>query len=265
MKAKILVIDDEPEITEVVKVRLEANGYEVIIAGNGLEGLEKLKKISPQLIILDLLMPKMGGIEFYQHICDSNLTLKYPVLVLTARTNMEQLFREFNVNGFIQKPFKGEQLLAEVRTILREENKKKIFRTPREIVIVDYDADELTRICALFTAHPYKVMAMGEGAAAIEKIADHLPDLALIQLGLRDLAGDLVILRLQQLTKTSHIPCVLYTRDNDEHDKAVMENFGNKSGVWVIKEYEKPKDLLTAVNKIFEEIELKELKERGLA
>ena len=199
MKAKILVIDDEPEIVEVVKVRLEANQYEVITANNGLEGLEKLKKINPDLIVLDLNMPKMGGVEFYQHICDSNSMLKYPVLVLTARVNMEKLFREFHVNGFIQKPFKGEQLLDEVRTILREEARKRIFRTPREITIVENDADELSRISSLFTANHYKVTAVGDGATAIDKISNSLPDVALIQLGLNDIAGDLVILRLQQM------------------------------------------------------------------
>ncbi len=264
MKGTILVVDDEPAIVEVIKVRLEAQQYEVFSAHNGVEGLEKLKKINPDLIILDLNMPKMGGIEFYQRICDSNSKLKYPVLVLTARANMEQLFREFNVNGFLHKPFKGEQLLDEVRTILREEDRKRIFRTPREITIVENDTDELSKISSLFTANNYKVMAVGDGATAIEKISNDLPDLALIQLGLSDIAGDLVILRLGQLSKTKHIPCVLYVRNNYKHDKTVIENFGSKLGVHVIKEYDNPQDLLTVVNKFFQEIEQKELKRRGL-
>jgi len=264
MKAKILVIDDEPEIVEIVKVRLEANQYEVITAHNGLEGLEKLKKISPDLIILDLYMPKMGGVEFYQHICDSKLKLKYPVLVLTARINMEKLFREFNVNGFLHKPFKGERLLEEVRTILCQEVRKRIFKTPREIAIVENNADELSRISSLFTADNYKVMGFGDGATAIEKISNDLPDLALIQLGLSDIAGDLVILRLGQMAKTKHIPCVLYLHDNDKHDKAVIDHFSGKTGVWVIKEYDKPEELLMAVNKILGEIEQKELEHRGV-
>jgi DNA-binding response OmpR family regulator len=264
MKSKILVIDDETGITEVIKVRLEANDYEVFVAGNGLEALEKLKHIQPDLIILDLHMPKMGGIEFYQHICDSKFNLKYPVLVLTARTNMEKLFREFHVNGFIQKPFKGEQLLDEVRTILREEERKRIFRTPREIAIVENDMNELSKISSLFTSNNYKVTPFSDGTTAIEMISNDLPDLVLIELSLSDIAGDLVILRLQQLSKTKHIPCVLYLHDNDKHDKAVIDNLGNKTGVWVIKEYDKPEDLLTAVNKIFMEIEQKELSNKGL-
>ena len=264
LKGKILVVDDEPDIVEIIKVRLEADHYEVTGARNGLEALEKLKKMNPHLIILDLNMPKMGGVEFYQHICDSNAVPKYPVLVLTARVNMEQLFREFHVNGFLHKPFKGEQLLEEVRTILCEETKKRIFRTPRQITIAENNVDELSKISSLFTANHYKVMAVEYGATAIEKISNDLPDLALIQLGLRDIAGDLVILRLTQMSKTRNVPCVLYIHENYEHDKAVIENFGHKHGVRVIKEYDKPEDLLMAVNKIFGEIEQQELKHRGL-
>jgi CheY-like chemotaxis protein len=265
MKSKILVIDDEPAILEIIQLRLEAADYEVTCAHHGLEALEKLKNMKPDLIILDLNMPKMGGIEFYQHICDSNSVPKFPVLVLTARANMERLFREFHVNGFIHKPFKGEQLLDEVRTILCEETKKRIFRTPRLITIVEDNADELSKIASLFKANHYEVTAAEDGAGAIEKISNDLPDLALIQLGLRDIPGDLVILRLSQMSKTRRIPFVLYIHENYEHDREVIKNFGDKSGVRVIKEYDDPKDLLMAVNKIFGDIEQEELKHRGLA
>jgi DNA-binding response OmpR family regulator len=263
-KKSILIIEDEEEVAELVANRLNGNGYNSICAHNGLEGLEKLRKIKPDLIILDLNMPKMGGIEFYQHICDTNSILKYPVLVLTARANMEQLFRGFNVNGFLHKPFKGEQLLDEVRAILREEDRKRIFRTPREIIIVDNNVDELSKISSLFTSHNYKVVTVGNGTTAIEKISKDLPDLALIQLGLNDIAGDLVILRLQQITKTKHIPCILYLNGNVEHHKAVLKRFGDKSGVRVIKEYHNPEDLMMAVDEVFLEIEQKELEYRGL-
>jgi len=264
-KKSILIIEDEKDVAELVANRLNANGYDSICAYNGLEGLEKLKKLNPNLIILDLNMPKMGGIEFYQHICDSKAILKYPVLVLTARGNMEQLFRGFNVNGFLSKPFKGEQLLDEVRAILSEEDRKRILKSPREIAIVENNVVELFKVSSLFTAHHYKVIALGDGTSAIEMISNDLPDLALIQLGLGDISGDLVILRLQQIAKTKHIPCILYLHKNDEHAKVVIDKFGDKSGVRVIKEYENPQDLLMAVNKVFQEIELKELEHSRLA
>lgn len=87
----ILVIDDESDLREMVQYQFQARGFEVISAANGLEGLDRLKEVTPDLIILDMNMPKMGGLEFYQKICDQNARPKYPVLVLTARANLDQL------------------------------------------------------------------------------------------------------------------------------------------------------------------------------
>ena len=83
-KKLILAIDDEPDLLEMEKFQFEAKGYKVETANDGLEGLEKLKTIKPDLIILDLNMPRMGGVEFYQKICDEKNMPRYPVLILTA-------------------------------------------------------------------------------------------------------------------------------------------------------------------------------------
>src|ERR1039458_9621785 len=98
--AKILVIDDEEDLRENLKYVLEKNGYVVKLASDGIKGLEVLESYSPDLIILDLNMPHMGGIEFYQKICVRDLPI-YPVFVLTARANMEKFFKDFNVDGFM--------------------------------------------------------------------------------------------------------------------------------------------------------------------
>ena len=115
----ILVIDDEMDLQEMVKFALMTQGYRIETASNGLEGLDKLKTLTPHLIILDLNMPKMGGLEFYQNICDERDQSLYPVLVLTARANMEELLKDFNIDGFMAKPFELDELLKEVDTILK--------------------------------------------------------------------------------------------------------------------------------------------------
>jgi DNA-binding response OmpR family regulator len=116
----ILLIDDEINLQTMVKITLQTKQYNVVLANNGLEGLEQLKTVKPDLIILDMNMPKMGGVEFYQKICDKNGRPQYPVLVLTARANMEQLFKQFNIDGFMAKPFEIDQLLNEVDTIIKK-------------------------------------------------------------------------------------------------------------------------------------------------
>ena len=124
--AKILIIDDEEFLRENLKYVFERKGHEVVLAGDGIQGLKALEICAPDLIILDLNMPNMGGIEFFQHICEGD-RLKYPVLVLTARANMDQLykefkveqfFRDFNVDGVMSKPFELQVLVEQVAAII---------------------------------------------------------------------------------------------------------------------------------------------------
>ncbi len=116
----ILLIDDDIDLQQLTKITLKARGYIVETANNGLEGLSKLEIIKPDLIILDMNMPKLGGLGFYQKICNGHDRPLYPVLVLTARTNLEQLLLQMNIDGFIAKPFEIDELLSKVDAIIKK-------------------------------------------------------------------------------------------------------------------------------------------------
>ena len=118
----ILVIDDEPDLREMIQYQLQKSGFEVHTAINGADALKKLKTIKPHLIILDMNMPEMGGKEFFKKICDKNDTPQYPILVLTAAVSIESLFQDFNVNGYVAKPFTIEELMRAVKVILDSES-----------------------------------------------------------------------------------------------------------------------------------------------
>ena len=116
----ILLIDDEVNLQQLIKIALKSKNYHVETANNGLEGLAKLETIQPDLIILDMNMPKMRGLEFYQRICDDTKCPRYPILMLTARANVEPVFKQLNIAGFISKPFEIADLLNEVETIIKK-------------------------------------------------------------------------------------------------------------------------------------------------
>jgi len=120
----ILVIDDEKDILDMLQFQLEANGFKVTTAHNGEEGLEILKNIEPDLIVLDLNMPKMDGIEFYKQISDADHSTPYPVILLTAQNSIEGLFEEFNVEAYIAKPLDIDHLIHTAQMILRRNQKK---------------------------------------------------------------------------------------------------------------------------------------------
>lgn len=118
-KRTILLVDDEKDLIEPIGDRIEATTeYKVIMAFDGQEALDKLKKTKPDLIILDMHMPKMSGIEFYNRICDPGGVPKYPVMVLTASDNFKHLFKGLNVDSFMAKPFKLDKLLSEIEKVM---------------------------------------------------------------------------------------------------------------------------------------------------
>lgn len=261
---KVLVIEDEEIVAESIVKKLKANGYKAFSASDGKEGLSMLDKIKPDLIVLDINMPNMGGIEFYQHICDEKSNPKYPILVQTGRSNMEQLFKDFNVAGFIQKPFTPEQLIDEVKAVLRQEFRKRSSDEPKLIYLVENNAEVAEQLSTLLKENQYEVEVFNDSITAIKEISINRPDMALIQLGMTGIPGDVIVFRLQQMERTKDVVSVLYAHQNYEHHKIVIDQLGEKSGVRLLHEYSKPEEILQIVNKVFNELEEEVLMRKGL-
>ncbi len=113
-KKKILIIDDEPNIVKMVEVRLKANNYDVVVASDGTQGMEKAKKEHPDLIILDVMMPGMDGFQFFKTIRKDPAQAGIPILMLTARGAMKDTFEMLGAEEFITKPFESEDLLLKI-------------------------------------------------------------------------------------------------------------------------------------------------------
>ena len=112
------MVDDEPTLIKMVKTGLEAHDYNVITASNGKEGLEKVKSENPDLILLDVMMPNVDGYTFVREIKASEEFKTIPIIVQTAKTEMEELFKIEGVSDFIVKPYKTENILEMVRKYL---------------------------------------------------------------------------------------------------------------------------------------------------
>lgn len=121
-KPLILVVDDEPHITHVVSLKLRHAGYDVITAADGEEGFEVACDQKPTLIITDLQMPYMTGVEMCRKLQESPATADIPVLVLTARGyNLSPDDNDVtSIRGMISKPFSPREILERVSAIIRE-------------------------------------------------------------------------------------------------------------------------------------------------
>ncbi len=122
MPKKILVVDDEELLVKMVGLRLKANGYEVISACDGKEGLAKAKEESPDLIILDVMMPGMDGYKVCGLLKKDTRFAKIPVIMFTAKAQVDdkKIGEEVGANAYITKPFDPQVLLAKIKELLGE-------------------------------------------------------------------------------------------------------------------------------------------------
>jgi len=123
MKRKILVVDDEVAIVRVLKDRLEMEGFEVLTAYDGSEGVEIARKEQPDLIIMDITMPNMDGLNAAKLLRESPETAHIPIVMLTARgqESDEQAGYQAGAVRYFTKPFSTRQLVREIRSILGED------------------------------------------------------------------------------------------------------------------------------------------------
>ncbi|MDE1920026.1 MAG: response regulator [Candidatus Omnitrophica bacterium] len=254
-KKNILILEDEKDIARIYAKCLNDKGYNAEFGFNGLEGLEKLRNFTPHLILLDVNMPGMGGLEFYQRICGADGRPKYPVLVLTARADLETLFRDFQVDGILIKPFAASQLFKEVDIILNKHHWEKTDGGGRKVTIVEDIFESARKIKGVFADGGYKTEVADSGMAAIEMMMNDPPDLAVVKLGLFDMPGEKVIARLQQIARTRRTSVLLYIPYSNANDKSAMESIAAAMGIRHRLAYDTPVDLLKAANGIFQGLE----------
>lgn len=122
-KKRIMLVDDEKNLVEAITYRLEANGYEVIPAYDGQEALDKAKKEKPDLIILDLMLPKMDGYKVCGMLKFNEKYKHIPIIMFTARAQETDMKMgvEVGADAYITKPFEPQVLLDKIKELIERE------------------------------------------------------------------------------------------------------------------------------------------------
>jgi two-component system, OmpR family, response regulator len=159
---RVLVVDDEPNIADVIRMALTFQGFAVKTAGTGQEALAAVATFRPDLIVLDIMLPDMEGFEVARRLGPQRA--RVPIIFLTARDATEDKIRGLTLGGddYVTKPFSLEELVARIRSILRRaglaepESSRLVF----EDVELDEDAHEVTRAGAIvdLTATEYRLL-----------------------------------------------------------------------------------------------------------
>ncbi|MFQ5680462.1 MAG: PleD family two-component system response regulator [Candidatus Omnitrophota bacterium] len=122
MDKKILVVDDDPELLKLVALRLKVNGYKLITAGNGCDGLKKAELETPDLIILDIKMAQMDGYTMLRKLKSEPSTSNIPIVVLTSYDQMKDLFEMEGISDYILKPFDEQDFLLRISRAMQNKN-----------------------------------------------------------------------------------------------------------------------------------------------
>lgn len=182
-KATILAVDDEPHVLKLIKANLESSGYKVLLAGDGELAVEIVEREMPDLVILDLMLPKMDGYAVCRRVREFSVV---PIIMLTARSSQVDLVHGFEVGAddYLTKPFAVTELLMRVQAVLRrskwpeEIRNRQGFRTgPIEIdfaqhrVTVDGEPVKLTpteyRLLAYLASNANRVIMHRELLRAV--------------------------------------------------------------------------------------------------
>lgn len=145
MAYKILAVDDEKHIVRLVQINLQKEGYDVVTASNGREALEQVEREKPDLVIMDVMMPEMGGFEALQEMKANEATSTIPVIMLTAKAQDADVFEGWKSGAdlYLTKPFNPQELLTFVKRILQDKSNSKEDGSYRLDESNSYDINEV--------------------------------------------------------------------------------------------------------------------------
>jgi two-component system alkaline phosphatase synthesis response regulator PhoP len=209
----ILIVDDDPDILEGIKAVLETQPYRLKTARDGQQCLELIETDSPDLLILDLLMPRLDGFAVIKELRRSPKYAHLSIIVLT--TVIEDASRrryeletglEMDVQDYIEKPVAPAELLQRVKAILEQPY----------VLVVDDDPDILESIINVLKSRPYRLQTARDGHQCVEMIGKRIPDLLLLDLLMPKMDGFAVIRELRRNPWYAELPIIVLT--------AVMED-----------------------------------------
>jgi len=210
-KKKILIIDDEQTQRVLLSRIFEGAGHAVMQAEDGQKGLQMTRDIKPDLIVTDVLMPKMDGFTFFKELKTSDLTAHIPVLIITGRAKMEETFKVMGADDFILKPVQAEDLVAKVDRLLGcSKTADAPPRGRKRVLVAGEDGETARNIALLLDREGCHTDMVTLDAQVISRALMFLPDIIVIDILMEGLPSYTIIKVLRQMSEFENIPMIGY-------------------------------------------------------
>lgn len=215
MKRNILLVDDDASLLATLGDFLESEGYGVHKAESGEKAMALLRVLKPDLIVLDMSMPGMGGMGVLDRLQRPDGSMRYPVLVLTARARMAEYFADKQVDGFIAKPCDPEDLAMEVSRIIFQRGAATDEPLPVFPVVLlgEPDQEHRAAIARALRGAACEVREFAGGAELLESAVMQPPSAILMRLEMEGQSADAVVGMLQKMPRTRDVPVIVYGID----------------------------------------------------
>jgi len=211
MKKKILIVDDNPDLICILQLHLKIKGYDTVQATNGREAVDIATVQLPDLIVMDIMMPQMNGLQAACLIRENPKTSSIPMLAATAKMSHADT-QECLENGFndhIAKPFTATQLASRIEKLIEK----------KKILIVEDDLDMIDLLQCQVKALGYDSIVAGNGKQAVDMATSQLPHLILMDIMLPVMDGLDATRQIRQNPTTRSIPIIAVTALSSRRDK----------------------------------------------
>jgi CheY-like chemotaxis protein len=177
MAKKILVLDDEEDILDALKGKLERAGYAVTAVRNGLDGLDAARREKFDLVVTDVVMPGMDGFQFFKEFKKLSGNSAIPVIIVSAHASMEDTFRVFGVQDFLAKPVDGERIVKAVERLLSPSSSTLLNR---KILILGTDMEVVASMVHLLNDHGHKASAARDESEFLTRTLAQPPEMMIL-------------------------------------------------------------------------------------
>jgi CheY-like chemotaxis protein len=245
--AKILVVEDDFVSAEMIKIRLAKQGYKVIIARTGEDGIRLAQEELPDLILMDMLLPGIHGLDATIQLKKNPQTKMIPIFALTMMNSPDfiKACYEDGICVFLRKPYDFKELLVNMQRYLPDDR-----QTSKKIMIINDNPDLISVMTTTLKENGFEVIAAPEGMIRVDEVRKKMPDLILLDIDMLEDWGITVFKMLKKSDATMSIPIVLMANQLSQDElRELAAQLGAEAFIPKSAEF---KGAIPKIKKIFE-------------
>lgn len=252
---KVLIIEDEKILGDILLSKLQEEGFETYLAVDGEAGLAKMREVMPDLVLLDIVMPKMDGYEVLEEVRKDEALKKIPIIIISNSGQPVELTRTLELGAkdyIIKAQFGPEEVLSKVRKYIdggvasdTGEQKKVAGIT---LMIVEDDSFLSSLAAKRFSKEGYTVIMATDGLQALKKLETDIPDLILLDIIMPGMNGFEVLKQIKANPKYANVSVIIFSNLGQDHEIEEAKKLGADD--FLIKAQFTLKEVIEKINEI---------------